>query len=60
MASNAENIFNFYHNTCNDYEPKIDTRKPPLQYLDVSLVVTLNYNALYSVIPIMEVMGMYM
>ena len=54
-GQNGGRIQKLYETICQDEVSKINTSNPPNQYPDVNLVVTVNYNHLYRVIPMVEV-----
>ena len=54
-VQNLENIRTLYDETCSDFGSKVDTTQPPIQYPDINLIVTINYNSVYKVIPMVEV-----
>ena len=52
---NHENIKELYQQLCHHYRPIIDIIHPTAKFPDISLIVTINYDSVFKVIPLVEV-----
>ena len=54
-GQNGDLIARLRDDICNKNESDIEIGDPPIQFTDIRLIVTVNYNSVYRVIPLVEV-----
>ena len=54
-VQNGDLIARLRDDICNKNESDIQIGDPPIQFTDIRLIVTVNYNSVYRVIPLVEV-----